>query len=146
MRALIIGAGATIQEEVTSGKHSDFKFPTMDNFAREMWRNFQPEPFLSYFLQNVGVPSSLNPKMNIEMFCDLERNHVTNVEKVFEFCWYNKNKIPNHPTAWHDMIYGCCFMPILDAMITTSLKMEKDGSHLKPVQALPANCSRAILL
>ena len=131
MRALIVGAGASIKEMISSGRVSEFRFPTMANFAAEMWRTFQPEPFLSLYLQSIGVNTTSSAKQNVAIFCELEKTYVTNVERFFEFCWLNRPAIQDHPTAWSDMIYGCCFMPILDAMISCFYENGKGWIELK---------------
>jgi hypothetical protein len=131
MRTLVVGAGASIKEMNSSGRVSEFRFPTMANFATEMWRTFQPEPFLSLYLQSIGVNTTSDARQNVAIFCELEKTNVTNVERFFEFCWLNRNAIQDHPAAWSDMTYGCCFMPILDAMISCFHENGKGWIELK---------------
>jgi hypothetical protein len=138
MRALIIGAGATIQEALESGRRSStFKFPTIRNFARIMWTTFRPEPFLDLFLKNRGLQPALATD-NVATFLKLEESGAVTVEQFFEFAWNQRDLIRDNPTAWKDMLYGCFFMPIVDAMSSNFFENGVGWIQLKAGQRVTA--------
>jgi hypothetical protein len=110
MRALIVGAGASIEECIKSGNASPSILPSMKNFAKIMWQEAPPQPFLSDFLVSIGVSPDHARTGALDTFLRLENARSTNVERFFEFCWHHRAAY--HETAWHDMQYQCFVMPI----------------------------------
>ncbi|MBX3121579.1 MAG: hypothetical protein KF854_00795 [Nitrospira sp.] len=131
MIALIVGAGATIEEANRSGVSSELQFPVISNFAKVMWKDYLPHPFLIPFLNSQGVITDPQGRTAFEVFLRLEADKKTNVEVFFEYCWKNRNKFPEHPTAWEDMLYHGFANPIVAAMATSLFENGKGWRELK---------------
>jgi hypothetical protein len=131
VKALIVGAGATIEECLRSGVGSEAQFPLISNFAEVMWKNYLPHPFLNSFLEHKGIVVDSARRQSLQQFLDLERSKRTNVEEFFEFAWNSRNAFSDHPTAWNDLLRFGFLVPITAAM----LDQFKDGTGWRPLQA-----------
>jgi hypothetical protein len=114
LRALIVGAGASIDECNRSGNDSPLIFPSIKNFAKIMWQHFHPQPFLFNFLMSIGVEAEKARSAPLDEFVRLENEGSTNVERFFQFCYDHRSDY--HETAWHDKQYQCFVMPITTIM------------------------------
>jgi SIR2-like protein len=131
VKALIVGAGATIEECLRSGVGSEVQFPLISNFAEVMWKNYLPHPFLHPFLESKRIVVNPTGRQSLRQFLDLERSKCTNVEEFFEFAWNSRNGFSDHPTAWNDLLRFGFLVPITAAMLTQF----KDGAGWRPLQA-----------
>ena len=113
MKAIIVGAGASIEECLRSGNSSPLMFPTLKNFAETMWSDWRPEPFLSSYVASL-VDGSATSDDPLTIFLRLENAGATNVERFFEYCWEHRSLYD--PMAWNDMLYGCFALPITTIM------------------------------
>jgi hypothetical protein len=90
MRHIVIGAGATLAEAMCGDAPKDQWPPLMSNFAKRMWSDFNPHPFLDRFLESLGY--LVTNEDGRELFYGLEAAGVTNVEQFFEFAWRNRER------------------------------------------------------
>jgi hypothetical protein len=90
MKHLIVGAGATFAEALAQGNPTEKCPALIRDFARKMWDNYTPHPFLEEYLKRIGYPN-FDPRDPRILFFELEHRGVTNVEKFMEFVWENRN-------------------------------------------------------
>jgi hypothetical protein len=90
MKHLIVGAGATFAEALALGNPIEKCPPLIRDFARKMWDNYTPHPYLEVYLQRIGYPDFDRRDPRI-LFFELEEKGVTNVEKFIEFVWKNRD-------------------------------------------------------
>ncbi len=132
MKALVVGAGATIEESRRSGVNFEFQFPLVSNFAKVMWKEYLPHPFLHPFLASMGVLVDPTGDKSLQDFLDLEKAGKTNVEEFFEFCWQIRDAFPEYPNAWHNMQHHGFLRPITDAMFS---QFYESGVGWRPLTA-----------
>src|SRR3989442_15061694 len=89
MKHLIVGAGATYAEALALGNPKEKCPPLIRDFARKMWDNYSPHPYLEEFLRQIGYPN-FDPHDPRILFYELEDAEVTNVERFMEFVWENR--------------------------------------------------------
>ncbi|MET4315896.1 hypothetical protein [Bradyrhizobium sp. RT4b] len=90
MKHLIVGAGATFAEALALGNPVEKCPPLISDFARKMWDNYTPHPYLEEYLRRIGYPD-FDPRDPRILFFKLEEQGVTNVEKFIEFVWNNRD-------------------------------------------------------
>jgi hypothetical protein len=90
MKHLIVGAGATFAEALALGNPIENCPPLIHDFARKLWDNYTPHPYLEVYLQRIGYPDFDRRDPRI-LFFELEEKGVTNVEKFIEFVWNNRD-------------------------------------------------------
>lgn len=106
MKHLIVGAGATFAEALAQGNVKEKCPPLIRDFARKMWDNYSPHPYLEEYLKRIGH-SDFDPRDPRKLFFILEDNGITNVEKFLEFVWNNRNaKFPVSETPPAGYISG----------------------------------------
>ena len=90
MKHLIVGAGATFAEALALGNPVEKCPPLIRDFARKMWENFSPHPYLEEYLRRLGHPE-FDPRDPRILFFELEEKGITNVERFMEFVWENRD-------------------------------------------------------
>jgi hypothetical protein len=90
VRHLIVGAGATFAEARALGNPAEKCPPLIHDFARKMWENYTPHPYLEEYLRRLGF-ADFNPRDPRILFFELEDRGVTNIERFMEFVWENRN-------------------------------------------------------
>jgi hypothetical protein len=90
MKHLIVGAGATFAEALALGNPVDQCPPLIRDFARKMWANYTPHPYLEEYLRRTGHPK-FDPRDPRILFFELEEKGTTNVERFMEFVWENRD-------------------------------------------------------
>lgn len=127
MKHLVVGAGATFAQALELGIHPSAGPPLIRDFARKTWSNYTPAPLLSLFLRQLG--HGLSGEDPREVFYRLEEGGETNVERLFEFIWQNKDlKIPEIDQFggfWRNFLYHGIGSPIQFMML--SCFREHDG-------------------
>jgi hypothetical protein len=89
MKHLIVGAGATFAEALALGNPAGNCPPLIRDFARKMWANYTPHPYLEEYLLRIGHPDFDHRDPRI-LFFELEEKGITNVERFMEFVWENR--------------------------------------------------------
>lgn len=89
MKHLVVGAGATYAEARALGNPSENCPPLIRDFARKMWANYTPHPYLEEFLKKLGY-ANFDPRDPRRLFFELENRGITNVERFLEFAWENR--------------------------------------------------------
>ena len=89
MKHLIVGAGATFAEARALENPVEKCPPLIRDFARKMWENYSPHPYLEEYLRQIGHPD-FDPRDPRILFFELEERGVTNVERFMEFVWENR--------------------------------------------------------
>lgn len=105
MKILVIGAGATYAEAKGLGVAENLLPPLMRNFSTQsrIWQNFNPHPFLDRYLEELGY--TVENEDGRELFYELEKSQIVNIEKFFEFCWKHREKSwswSNNPKVYGD--------------------------------------------
>ena len=90
MKHLIVGAGATFAEALALGNPVEKCPPLIRDFARKMWENYTPHPYLEEYLRRIGHPE-FDPRDPRILFFELEEKGITNVERFMEFVWENRD-------------------------------------------------------
>jgi len=90
MKHLIVGAGATFAEALALGNPVEKCPPLIRDFARKMWENYSPHPYLEEYLRRIGHPD-FDPRDPRTLFFELEEKGITNVEQFMEFVWENRD-------------------------------------------------------
>jgi hypothetical protein len=90
LKLLVVGAGATFAEALALGNPAENCPPLIRDFARKMWANYMPHPFLEEYLRKIGHPE-FDPSDPRVLFFELEERGETNVEKFMEFVWNNRH-------------------------------------------------------
>ena len=90
MKHLIVGAGATFAEALVLGNPVEMCPPLIRDFARKMWENYSPHPYLEEYLRRIGHPE-FDPRDPRNLFFELEEQGITNVERFMEFVWENRD-------------------------------------------------------
>jgi hypothetical protein len=90
VKHLVVGAGATFAEARALGNPPEKCPPLIRDFARKMWENYTPHPYLEEYLRRIGHPE-FNPRDPRKLFFDLEDKGVTNIERFMEFVWENRD-------------------------------------------------------
>jgi hypothetical protein len=67
MKHLIVGAGATFAEALALGNSVEKCPPLIRDFARKMWANYTPHPYLEIYLQRIGHPN-FDPRKSTNSF------------------------------------------------------------------------------
>jgi hypothetical protein len=106
MKHLVVGAGATFAEALALGNPVDKCPPLIRDFARKMWTNYTPHPYLEEYLRRIGHPE-FDPGDPRILFFELEEKGTTNVERFMEFVWENRDaKFPVSETPPAGYISG----------------------------------------
>ena len=106
MKHLIVGAGATFAEALALGNPVAQCPPLIRDFARKMWANYTPHPYLEEYLRRIGHPK-FDPRDPRSLFFELEEKGTTNVERFMEFVWENRDaKFPVSETPPAGYISG----------------------------------------
>lgn len=90
MKHLIVGAGATLAEALALGNPREVCPPLICDFARKMWANYSPHPFLEEYLKEIGHPE-YDPRDPRILFYELEERGIANIERFMEFVWNNRD-------------------------------------------------------
>ena len=90
MKHLIVGAGATFAEALALGNPVEKCPPLIRDFARKMWENYTPHPYLEEYLRRIGHPE-FDPRDPRILFFELGEKGMTNVERFMEFVWENRD-------------------------------------------------------
>ena len=90
MRILVVGAGASLAEAQEMGLPEEFHPPLISNFAKKLWRDFNPHPVLDLFLESLG--HEVTNRDGRELFYQLESERQTDIEHFFEFAWRHRSK------------------------------------------------------
>jgi hypothetical protein len=90
LKHLVVGAGATFAEARALGNPVEKCPPLIRDFARKMWDNYTPHPYLEEYLRRLGY-LSFDPRDPRKFFFELEDQGVTNVERFMEFVWENRD-------------------------------------------------------
>jgi hypothetical protein len=96
MKHLVVGAGATLAEALALGNPVERCPPLIRDFARKMWNNYTPHPYLEEYLSRIGH-HNFDPRDPRILFFELEERGVTNIERFMEFVWENRNE--NFPVS-----------------------------------------------
>jgi hypothetical protein len=88
MKHLVVGAGATLGEALALGNVPEACPPLIRDFACKTWSNYTPHPILEIYLRKLGFQDlGHDPR---ELFYELEKRGVTNIERFMEFAWNNR--------------------------------------------------------
>lgn len=90
MKVLVIGAGATYAEALNLGIESELLPPLMGDFAQQVWKEFNPHPYLDRFLNERGI--EIKDEDGRQIFYEQEKLNKVNIEQFFAFCWHNRDK------------------------------------------------------
>lgn len=85
-----MGAGATFAEALALENPVERCPPLIRDFARKMWENYCPHPYLEEYLRRIGHPE-FDPRDPRILFFELEEKGITNVERFMEFVWENRD-------------------------------------------------------
>lgn len=123
-RLLIVGAGATIEECIRSGKDKENNFPTIRNFANRLFQeSYSLQIAIANYLKVHGInfnskilESYKNPSNEtieqeafqnspLEIFKRLEKEDFEhhNVENFFEYTWNTMGT--KNPGFWHSVVH-----------------------------------------
>jgi hypothetical protein len=90
VKHLIVGAGATFGQALALGNPIEKCPPLIRDFARKMWANYTPHPYLEEHLKKLGYPD-FDPRDPRKLFFELEDKGIANVERFLEFVWENRD-------------------------------------------------------
>jgi hypothetical protein len=109
-RLLVVGAGASIEECIRGGIPVEDRFPSIGNFARQLWRDDEgisaANQFVGPYLLAAAWALGSNP---LDTFKRLEAIGETNVERFFAWGWSTIRVYA--PSRWRDLIKWCLFEP-----------------------------------
>jgi hypothetical protein len=132
VRALVVGAGASIEEAIRAGAPIDLWPPTIENFAKKLW-DTPPNSFFNYWLpdyfQAHGIDPGNDPTSRFIDLCGAPQSQI-NVERLFEFCWVNKGT--KFDGDWENLIHHGILNPMTFLL---SQAFYKNGVGIKQLQA-----------
>lgn len=137
-RALVVGAGASIEEAMRANAPEEFWPPTVRNFAKKLWSSPHNQFFnywLPEYLSEQGVDPGDDPTAVFTRFA-ADPESLINVERLFEYCWINKGKKFDHD--WENLICHGVINPLTFLLLMSFYENGKGIKQLKAGQIISA--------